>query len=92
MEVHVLPCCEFLVKALILENDPDGLPDPVLILLDIDTAHCCSSFDRFEEVASIESEVVLPTPFGPSRPKIFPGPIVNEMSVTATSSLNFRVR
>ena len=31
--------------------------------------------------------VVLPAPFGPSRPKIVPGRTSNEMSLTATISL-----
>ena len=37
--------------------------------------------------ASMRTEVVLPAPFGPSRPKISPSPTVNERSLTAVRDL-----
>ena len=41
MEVHVLPCGQFLVKALVLEDDADGFPHPVRVLFDIDAIDRC---------------------------------------------------
>ena len=43
-------------------------------------------------VESMRTVVVLPAPFGPSRPKIVPGRTSNEMSLTATISLPRRRR
>jgi hypothetical protein len=88
VKVHVFPGGEFFIKALVLEDNTNGFPDPVLITFNI----VAIPEVGLSMVESMERVVVFPAPLGPSRPKISPCSISKDMLSTATRSLNRRVR
>jgi len=69
VEVHILECRQFLVKALVLEDDTDGFPDPVLVFSMSIPLIVAEPEVGLSIVASMERVVVFPAPFGPRSPK-----------------------
>ena len=82
-ELQVFPHPHVLVQRIVLRHVTDPAPHFVRVRRHIQARH-----PRQPEVAGMKQErmrmvVLLPAPFGPSRPTISPRPTVKETSATA---------
>ena len=82
-ELEVLPTRQELVDGRGLTGEPDELPHALRVAGDVDPADRTVPPSGRSSVASARTSVVLPAPFGPSRPTISPAPTRNDTPASA---------